>query len=84
MQAFKFIEEYNNVLFNWYFKGFELLRRFLTKHNLGVNLEALDFDAKNKEMEADEAVEAAVVEGNVPLAEDDALGPMVGDNAYAA
>ena len=29
----------------------------MTKHNLGVDLENLDFEAKDKEMEADEAAE---------------------------
>lgn len=66
-----------------YFKGFELLIRYLTKHNPGVDLEGLDFEVVDKEMEADEVTEAAVVapaEGNVPKAEGDALEPMVGDD----
>ena len=29
-----------------YFKDFEFLRRYLTKHNLGTDLEGLDFEAK--------------------------------------
>lgn len=55
MQAFQLTNEYNNVLLSWYFKGFELLRRYLTKHNPKVNLENLDFEAINKEMEVDKA-----------------------------
>ena len=33
----------------------------MTKHNPGVNLEGLDFEAVDKEIEADEAAEAVVV-----------------------
>ena len=39
----------------------------MTKHNPGVNLEGLDFEAMDKEIEADKATEAVVValaEGN--------------------
>jgi len=43
VQTFQLIEEYNIVLFSWYFKGFELLRRYLMKHNPKVDLENLDF-----------------------------------------
>ena len=57
MQAFQSTKKYNNILFILYFKGFELLRTFLLKHNPGVNLENMDFKAINKEMEADEAAE---------------------------
>lgn len=65
-------------MFSWYFKGFELLKRFLTKHNPGVDLEGLDFEAVDKEMEADEVskvVAIAPTEGNVPKAEGDAPEP---------
>ena len=48
-------DEYNMVLFSWYYRGFELLRRYLVKHGLGIDLEDLDFEAIDKEMEADEA-----------------------------
>ena len=54
--AFQRIEEYNTILFQWYFKGFELLRRSLVKHGPGVNLEDLDFKAVDKEIKANEAV----------------------------
>lgn len=67
-----------------YFKGFELLRKYLTKHNPSINLEGLDFEAVDKEMEVDEAAEVVVVapiEGNVPEADGDAPEPMVGDDA---
>ena len=37
--AFQTTEEYNAILFGWYFKGFELLRRYLVKHGPRVDLE---------------------------------------------
>ena len=55
----KATEEYNTILFQWYFKGFELLRRYMIKHGLGVDLENLDFEAVDKEMEEDEAAQAS-------------------------
>ena len=74
MQAFQLTEEYNIVLFSWYFKGFELLRRYLTKHNPEVNLENLDFKEVDKEIKADEVAKAtaAIVEGDAPKAKDEA------------
>ena len=83
VQAFKLTDEYKIVLFIQYFKGFELLRRYLTKHNLGVNQEGLDFKAVDKEMETDEAAEARAAKGNVLEAMDVALEPIVGDDALA-
>ena len=38
IKGFQQTDEYNTVLFNWYFKGFELLRRYLVKHPSGVDL----------------------------------------------
>ena len=64
------MEEYNAILFGWYFKGFELLRRYQVKYGPGVDLEDLDFEANNKEIEADKAAQAsqaAVVAGDDPL-----------------
>ena len=74
MQAFQLTEEYNIVLFSWYFKGFELLRRYLTKHNPEVNLENLDFKEVDKEIKAGEVakVTAAIIEGDAPEAKDEA------------
>ena len=57
--AFQSTDEYNTILFQWYFKGFELLRRYLIKHGPGTDLEDLDFEAVDKEIEADEAALAA-------------------------
>ena len=44
IEAFQMIDKYNTVLFSWYFKGFELLRRYLIKHPSGVNLGKLDLE----------------------------------------
>ena len=38
IETFQQIDEYNTVLFNWYFKGFKLLRCYLVKHPTGVDL----------------------------------------------
>ena len=57
--AFQTMEEYNTILFQWYFKGFELFRRYMIKHGSGVDLENLDFEAVGKEMEEDEAALAS-------------------------
>ena len=54
VHAFQTTDEYNStILFGWYFKGFELLRRYLIKHGLGTDLEDLDFEAVDKEIEVD-------------------------------
>ena len=55
VEAFQQTDEYNIVLFIWYFKGFELLRTYLVKHLTGVDLENLDMEEVDKEMAADEA-----------------------------
>ena len=57
--AFQTTEEYNTILFQWYFKGFELLRRYMIKHGSGVDLENLDFEAVDREMEEDEAAQTS-------------------------
>ena len=59
VHAFQLTNEYNDILFGWFFKGFELLRRYLIKHGPGVDLGDLDFKAIDKEIEADEAAQAA-------------------------
>ena len=85
MRAFQLTDEYNNVLFSWYFKGFELLRSYLTKHNPRVNLEDLDFEVIDKEIMADEAAATATgcstlgVERDAPL--DDKAAMIIGDDA---
>ena len=44
IEGFQQTDEYNTVLFSWYFKGFELLRRYLVKHPTGVDLQSLDLE----------------------------------------
>lgn len=61
VHAFQLMKEYNTILFGLYFKGFELLRRYLVKHNPETKLEDLDFEVINKEIEADEVAQAAQV-----------------------
>ena len=59
VHAFQTTDKYNTILFQWYFKGFELLRRYLIKHGPGMDLEELDFEVVDREIEADEAAQAA-------------------------
>ena len=59
VHAFQLTEEYNALLFGWYFRGFELLKRYLIKHGPEMDLEDLDFKAIDKEMEVDEVAQAA-------------------------
>ena len=44
VEAFQTTDEYNSVLFNWYFKGFELLKRYLVKHPSGMDMGKLDLE----------------------------------------
>ena len=76
--AFQTTDEYNTILFQWYFKGFELLWRYLIKRGPGTNLEDLDFEAVDKEIEEDEAAQAAAstgVERSQANQDDDAAPP---------
>ena len=57
--AFQATDEYNAILFGWYFKGFELLKRYMVKHGLGVDLEDLDFEVVDKQIEVDEATQTS-------------------------
>ena len=66
VEAFQTTDEYNTVLFSWYFKGFELLRRYLVKHPTGVDMESLDLEDVDKEMVIDEAAQSSAPEGDVP------------------
>ena len=66
IKGFQQIKEYNIVLFSWYFKGFELLRRYFIKHPSEVDLEKLDFEEVDKEMAADEAAQSSATETDAP------------------
>ena len=59
-------KEVSRVLFSWYFKGFELLRRYLVKHSTGVDMESLDLEEVDKEMAMDEAAQSSAPEGDAP------------------
>ena len=66
VEAFQMTDEYNTVLFSWYFKVFELLRRYLVKHPSGVDLETLDLEEVDQEMTADEAVQPPATKTGAP------------------
>ena len=62
IEGFQQTEEYSTVLFSWYFKGFELLRRYFIKHPFGVDLEKLDLEEVDKEMATNEAAQSSAAE----------------------
>ena len=66
VEGFQQTEEYNNVLFSWYFKGFELLRRYFIKHPSGVDLEKLNLEEVDKEMATDKAAQSSAAETDAP------------------
>ena len=66
IEAFQTTDEYNMVLFSWYFKGFELLRRYLVKHPSGVDLGKLDLEEVDQEMVADEATHSSATKTDAP------------------
>ena len=59
VEAFQTTDKYNSVLFSWYFKGFELLRRYLVKHPSGVDMAKLELEEVDQEMATDEANHSA-------------------------
>ena len=66
IEAFQTTDEYNTVLFSWYFKGFELLRRYLVKHPSSLDLGKLDLEEVDQEMAADEAAHSSATEIDAP------------------
>jgi len=80
VHAFQLTNEYNAILFGWYFKGFELLRRYLVKRGPETNLEDLNFKAIDKEIEADEVAQAAQATQATTAADKDPLVPIKGGN----
>ena len=66
IEAFQMTDEYNTVLFSWYFNGFELLRRYLIKHPFGVDLVKLDLEEVDQEMAADETAQCFATETDTP------------------
>ena len=75
--AFQTTDEYNTILFQWYFKGFMPLRRYLIKHGPSTDLEDLDFKAVDKEIEEDEVAQTAAPTGEEPsqVNKDDDVAP---------
>ena len=66
VEGFQQTEEYTTVFFSWYFKGFELLRRYFIKHPSGVDLEKLDLEEVDKKMAANEATQSSAAETDAP------------------
>ena len=66
IEGFHQTEKYTTVLFSWYFKGFELLRRYFIKHPSGVDLEKLDLEEVDKKMAANEAAQSSAAETDAP------------------
>ena len=84
IKGFQQTEEYNTVLFSWYFKGFELLRRYFIKHPSGVDLEKLDLEEVDKEMVADEAAQSSATETAPALTDAPENAPATNDVAADA
>ena len=84
IKGFQQTEEYNTVLFSWYFKGFELLRRYFIKHPSGVDLEKLDLEKLDKEMVADEAAQSSATETAPALTDAPENAPATNDVATDA
>ena len=80
VEAFQQTDVYNTVLFSWYYKGFELLRRYLVKHPTGAGLGSLDLEEVDKEMETDEASQSTTT---TPDGNDPEPTPASGDEATA-
>ena len=66
VEAFQQTNEYNTVLFSWYFKGFNLLRRHFVKHPTRVDLQNLDLEEVDKEMATNEASQSSNLEEDAP------------------
>ncbi|KAK9997457.1 hypothetical protein SO802_022143 [Lithocarpus litseifolius] len=66
VEAFQQIDEHNTMLFSWYLKGFELLRRYLIKHPVGVDMENLDLEEVDREMTADKVSQSTAPKGDAP------------------
>ena len=80
VEPFQQTEEYNTVLFSWYFKGFELLRRYLVKHPTGADLENLDLEDVDREMAANETSQPMAPKGDAP---ESASAPPTSDDVAA-
>ena len=70
------------MLFNWYYKGFKLLHRYLVKHPSRVDLENLDMEEVDQEMAANEVSQSTTLADDAPG--DAPLPPPDGDDATTA
>ena len=77
IEGFQQTEEYNTMLFSWYFKGFELLRRYFIKYPSRVDLENLDLEEVDNEMAADKASNPSAPDGDAP---ESVVPPPTGDD----
>ena len=68
------------MFFSWYFKDFELLRRYMIKHPTGVDLENLDMEVVDQEMATDEAAQSTAPEATP---RDTPMPPLDGDDTAA-
>ena len=82
IEAFQQTEEYNTMLFSQYFKGFELLRRYLVKHPSRVDLENLDITVVGQEIVMDEASQSTASTEATPG--DTPMPPPDGDDVAIA
>ena len=63
IKGFQQTEKYNTVLFSWYFKGFELLRRYFIKHPSRFDLEEVDKATQSSTAETDAPENALKTDG---------------------
>ena len=75
--------QYITVFFSWYYKGFELFRRYLVKHRSGVDMENLDLEVVDQEMVVDEASQFIAVVPVGDTSRDAPLPRFAGDDAAA-
>ena len=80
--AFQQNEKYKTVLFSWYYKGFELLCRYLVKHPFGVDLKNLDMEVVDQEMAANKTSQSTTPAEDAPR--DAHLPPPDGDDVATA
>ena len=71
-------DEYNTLLFSWYYKGFELLHQYLVKHPSGVDLEEV-----HQDMAGDEASQSTTAPPVGDAPGDAPVPPSVGDDEAA-
>ena len=61
-EKFKASDEFSDKLCDYYVDGFELFRKYLAKHHLGIDFSQLDMEEVEKEVLEDHPPEAATKE----------------------